>query len=125
MLARALPRQTIGELAATLAALPGVRSVGITRKLSLRGGGYNLPLAIEGRSDIAGMMEYRIVTPGYLASAGIPLRAGRTIAESDRRGGARVVVINEALVRNYFTGVNPIGRRVGGDVDKFAFVVGS
>jgi hypothetical protein len=68
--------------------------------------------------------EYRIVTPGYIETMGIPLRAGRTISEADRRETDRVVVINEALARKYFAGVNPIGQQVGGDLDRPARVIG-
>ena len=59
--------------------------------------------------------EYRIVTPGYLESVGIPLRQGRTITSDDRRDVQRVVVINEALAQKYFAGVDPIGKLVDDD----------
>ncbi len=119
-------RQTIAELTAALADLPGVRSAGTVQTLPLRGGGYNLPLALEGRPELEGRTtEYRIVTPGYLESIGIVLRDGRTIAESDRRDAERVVVINEALAAMYFPGIDPIGRRVGGDAGgRFARIIG-
>jgi putative ABC transport system permease protein len=118
-------QQTIEELTAALAAVPGVQSAAATQMLPLRGGGYNLPLEIEGRSELEGLTtEYRIVTPGYLESLGFALRAGRTIAASDGRAGERVVVINEALATKYFAGVNPIGQRLGGDIGGIARVIG-
>ena len=105
--------------------LPGVRSVGAVQTLPLRGGGYRLELRVDERPDLEGMAtEYRIVTPGYLESVGIALRRGRTIADADRLDTERVVVINEALAQKYFAGVDPIGKVIGGDLDKPARVVG-
>ncbi|MBA2306339.1 MAG: ABC transporter permease [Acidobacteria bacterium] len=42
----------------------------------------------------------------------IPLLKGRFITDTDRRGGHRVVVINEALAELHFKGVDPIGHRM-------------
>ena len=109
--------QTLDEVATALGQLPGVRSVGVVQTLPLRGGGYNLPLRVDDRPELAGATtEYRIVTPGCLESVGITLRQGRTITSADRRDTERAVVINEALARKYFGGADPIGRLIGGDV---------
>ena len=109
--------QTLDEVATALGQLPGVRSVGVVQTLPLRGGGYNLPLRVDDRPELAGATtEYRIVTHGYLESVGITLRQGRTITSGDRRDTERAVVINEALARKYFGGADPIGRLIGGDV---------
>jgi predicted permease len=111
-------RQNLAQLTDALARMPGVRSAGAAQVLPLRGGGYNLPLAIEGRSDTEGRTtEYRIVTPGYLETMGFELLAGRTISDADRSDSERVVVINQALADEYFAGVDPIGRLVGGDAE--------
>ena len=108
--------QTLDELSTALARVPGVRSVGVVQTLPLRGGGYNLPIAVDERPDITGATtEYRIVTPGYLESVGVTLRQGRTITEADRRDSERAVVINEALARKYFGRTDPIGKLLGGD----------
>ncbi len=113
---RARQRETVTDLTAALAGIPGVRSAAATQNLPLRGGGYNLPIAIEGRPDVRGMTtEFRVVTPGYLESAGIALREGRTITDADRRDAERVVVINEALARRFFAGTNAIGQLVRDD----------
>jgi putative ABC transport system permease protein len=125
-ISRERQRETITQLTAALAASPGVRSAGAAQKLPLREGGYNLPLILEGRPDLVGMTtEYRVVTPGYLETIGIALRDGRTISDADRSNTEPVVVINEALAKQYFAGIDPIGRRLGDDVgDRFARVIG-
>ena len=110
-------RQVLDELTAALAQLPGVRSAGAAQTLPLRGGGYNLPIEIEGRPELQGMSsEYRIVTPGYLETMGIALLDGRTITPEDRRETEPVVVVNEALTETYFAGIDPIGQQIGDDV---------
>jgi hypothetical protein len=82
-------------------------------------------MSIEGRPDLTGLTtEYRVVTPGYLESVGIALRDGRTITAADGGDAERVVVINDALASKYFAGLNPIGTRVGDDVDSSARIVG-
>jgi putative ABC transport system permease protein len=117
--------QTLDELTRTLGELPGVRSVGVSQQLPLRGGGYNMGVALDGRPDLVGLTtEYRIVTAGYLESAGFTLHRGRTITTADRREAERVVVINEALAQRYFAGVDPIGKLLSGDGDKPSRVIG-
>jgi ABC-type antimicrobial peptide transport system permease subunit len=101
--------------------------VGAAQQLPLRGGGYGLELAVEGHPELRGAAtEYRVVTPGYLEMMGLAPRAGRgrTIAAGDRADAERVVVINEALARTYFAGVDPIGRRLEDDGVGLARVIG-
>jgi predicted permease len=52
------------------------------------------------------------VSPGYFAALGVPLRSGRTFSESDTIGAAPVVVVDEALARQHWSGGDPLGRRV-------------
>lgn len=116
-LGRERQRETLDRLTDALVELPGVRSAAAAQTLPLRGGGYNLPLGIEGRPDLQGMTtEYRIVSPGYLETLGIELRAGRTIDEADRSDTEAVVVINQALADRYFGGADPVGQLVTDDI---------
>jgi putative ABC transport system permease protein len=115
---RARREHDLTELMTALRGLPGVESAGAVQQMPLRGGGYRVGVGIDDRPDMQGVVtEYRIVTPGYLESAGFVLRRGRMIAATDRPDTERVVVINEALAQKYFAGVDPIGRLVGGDVN--------
>jgi putative ABC transport system permease protein len=54
----------------------------------------------------------RVVTPGYFKTVGIPLRAGRDLAPTDRQGTPPVTVIDELLARKFFPGENPIGQHL-------------
>ena len=118
-------RQTIDELVAAASAVPGVERASVTHKLPLRGNGSSSGLRIEGRPDVTGVTTFfRIVGPGYLETIGIPLRDGRTFTAADRAGGEQSVVINEALAKRYFAGVNPIGQTVNGPFGGTARIIG-
>ncbi len=94
------------ELQTRLAALPGIQSValassqpfGIQRKERFE---------IPGRGDTQ-EADYRVVTPGYFATLGIPIRRGRAFDTTDQRRA----VISESLARKYWNGEDPIGKLI-------------
>jgi hypothetical protein len=51
-------------------------------------------------------------TPGWFETMGIPLRNGRDFEAGDRLGSRLVAIVNEAFVRRYLPGEQPIGQRV-------------
>jgi predicted permease len=65
------------------------------------------------------------VTPGYFETLHQPLRLGRTFADTDTVDSARVVVVNDAFVRRYLSGRDPIGQqlRMGNAVREIVGVV--
>ncbi len=52
-----------------------------------------------------------ITAPDFLELAGLPLKAGRPLAEL-RPGDPVSVVVSEAFARNYFPGRSPLGERI-------------
>jgi predicted permease len=56
--------------------------------------------------------SYDAVAPGYFATLGVPVVAGREFTDADRAGGSMVCVINEAFARQFFAGRNPLGMHV-------------
>jgi predicted permease len=52
----------------------------------------------------------RVVSDGYPAAMGIPLRAGRDFSERDTPASEPVIVINETMARVLFPGQDPIGK---------------
>jgi len=104
------------ELMDRIRTLPGVEAVGATTALPLSGTDEDYSFEIQGRPRLAGqpMMgaHYRVVTPGYFDALGIPLMHGRVFSVRDTADSSPVVVINEALARRYFAGVDPLGQRV-------------
>jgi predicted permease len=49
--------------------------------------------------------------PNYFEVVGIPVLAGRGIEEQDTASSTRVAVVNEAMVKHFYGGNNPIGRQ--------------
>src|SRR5262249_22129004 len=47
--------------------------------------------------------------PGYFRAMGIHVLRGRAFTEHDTEGSQRVIIVNEALARQYLPGENPIG----------------
>jgi len=100
-----------------LAALPGVRAVGLSNQGLLMGsdfGGASEELQVEGHPPKSGLQVFRTVTtPGTFEAAGIPLLAGRDFTENDSEDSTPVTIINEKLARFYFGSESPIGRHLG------------
>jgi putative ABC transport system permease protein len=97
-------------------ATPGVESAAGISDLPLSGSNTSDSFTIEGRPAIAKeaepSTEYRVVTPRYFESMGIPLLTGRDIAWSDTRRSPNVCLINDAFARQHFQGENPLGHRL-------------
>jgi putative ABC transport system permease protein len=97
------------------ARVPGVRAVGLTSTLPLRGGPAT-DFVIEGRPAVAvgeePSADIRIIDPNYFHVMSIPLRAGRPFAETDSTDAPKVMVINENMARRYWPNEDPIGKRV-------------
>jgi putative ABC transport system permease protein len=81
------------------------------------------PEATEPRSLIT---SATYVTPGLFEVLQIPVRQGRSFDARDRAGSPPVVIVNDALVRTYFKGAEPVGRHVSlsGTVREIVGVVG-
>ncbi len=106
------------RLLETLSALPGVKSVGATDDPELNGDdtGSNITVAgIPDSSQDDTDVERGQVTPGYFATLGIPLVAGRVLTDQDNRpDAAKVAVINEAFAKKWFASPQAaIGRYYG------------
>ena len=57
-------------------------------------------------------VPYDSVTPEYFTTLQIPLRRGRMFTSADGPQSQQVVMVNEAFVRRFFPGEDPLGRRV-------------
>ncbi|MFL6281049.1 MAG: ABC transporter permease [Vicinamibacterales bacterium] len=106
----------VEQIVSRVRALPGVESAAITTMLPMAGAGATIHFnraayPPKGPDDYV-MAGYRAVTPGYLATLGVPLRRGRLLDEHDREGAPPVVVINETMARQYFPDRDPLGQRI-------------
>lgn len=105
------------ELAERVAAMPGVVSVGRATTLPRRGNWFWGPneIYLEGREPAPGQpgtqVEHNEVSPGYLATLGISLIAGRDFQTTDTPNAPGVAIINEAMARACWPNENPLGKR--------------
>jgi len=111
-----------------LRSLPGVKSVGAISKLPLTGTGISSSIVIEGRPETASeelRMDQRVVTEDYFRAMSIPLKSGRSFNANDW-SNPKVVLINETGARRYWSGENPVGRRIRFEEgeDKWVEIVG-
>jgi putative ABC transport system permease protein len=102
------------ELERRLAALPGVAAVAIAANHPVNAG-FTSSIAVVGREAEAGDWpepSIRIVTPSYFATLGVPLVAGRGLAETDAVEAPPVLLVNEAARQRFFAAQEPIGQRI-------------
>ena len=52
------------------------------------------------------------ITPGWIATFGTPLLAGRDISERDGPSSPRVALVNQAFARKFLNGANPVGHTI-------------
>ena len=106
------------ELLTRMEAIPQVRSASVSGCFPLEGCGSGARyLAAEGHIEPPEARQRTavvFVAPRYFETMGIPLIAGRDFAFADA-GLPRVAMVNQAMARRYFPGVNPIGKYVAID----------
>lgn len=94
-------------------AIPGVELAGLTSVLPLSGwSDWSFQIEGEPPPPTRPVTQMRSVSGDYFDALGIRLIAGRTLQASDTQDAPDVGVVNETLVRSYFEGKNPLGRRV-------------
>jgi predicted permease len=91
------------EILDKIAALPGVASAAFASTLPMESPPIKPPIVIEGQTLPAGQMPafrgHKYVSPGYFATMGTRIIAGRDITWSDIETGGRVALISEEFAR--------------------------
>lgn len=103
------------EIEQELSALPQVTGIAAMTELPRGRGVTGTTVIVEGREVPEGGTPtslWHAVNTDYFETLGVPLRAGRLFAESDREDAAPVVVVNEAFADFHFPNENPVGRRL-------------
>ena len=113
-----------------IGALPGVSEVGLGSTMPLRGAQIRFDVKAEGKALAVGEAmpnaELRTANPEYFRAAGIPLLQGREFSTTDLAGSGKVVIINQTLAAKFFSGGDPVGKRIAwtGDVLRFTPISG-
>ncbi len=102
--------QLVDEGVRRLRAVPGVIAAGAANCLPVQGY-LNLRFTIIGRpsqNPYHAIAQWGIVSPGYFDVFKIPLRRGRVFTEHDVAGAPPVIIISDALARQFFPHDDPL-----------------
>jgi predicted permease len=95
--------------------LPGVEHAAATCCIPLEGG-YGLPFRIIGRplekGPFHGGGAWLTVSPGYFETFRIPVKRGRAFTDRDDAAAPAVVLINEAMARQFWKDQDPLSDRI-------------
>ena len=112
------------DLLARIGGVPGVRGVAMSQPALLTGSVNSTSIYIHGRAYAAESRERDsnsinrvVVSPSFLEVMGIPIVAGRGLTDRDNQTAPKVVVVNQAAVRQFFPDGNAIGQRFGSSLE--------
>jgi predicted permease len=98
-------------------AIPGVRSASLLSCEMASGCGDASDIFVPGVAHNNGETDAqeRFITHDFFATTAIPLVRGRLFADADTANSPKVVIVNEAFVRQFLAGRDPIGQFYGYD----------
>jgi putative ABC transport system permease protein len=106
------------EVLTRVKAIPGVKEVATVTGAGIpfTGSGAKTLFSIEGRAPASAEQRPQVditsISMDYFRAMGMRLRAGRGFIEQDDEEAQRAVIINESLARRYFSGEDPLGKRI-------------
>jgi predicted permease len=111
-----LSRQIQTSLLHRFEALPGIHSVAVQTEIPFS----NYNVSLHGTTDVAGRpfqrgdsAYYSLVSTNFVSASGIRLLKGRAFNSEDESGGTLVVLVNEAFVKMFLAGREPLGATLG------------
>ena len=97
--------------------IPGMRMVAPALYAPMTGDSWNDGIRIEGRPEPGAKEDtgagFVRVMPGFFETIGSKVVLGRPITERDTAATRPVAVVNQAFVKRFFNGQNPIGQHFG------------
>jgi putative ABC transport system permease protein len=105
------------QLLESLDSLPGVRGVALSSALPFGGGMYSITVVTTPSRSVlppetALTFDWRVVSPGFFRTLGIPLLRGRDFTEGDSPESTPVMVVSRALATKLWGEDDPIGKVV-------------
>jgi macrolide transport system ATP-binding/permease protein len=94
-------------------AVPGVVKVGISNYTPMEDNNWANGIGIQGEPDPHHNASFIKANADYFDSVGTRIVMGRGIRVQDGSTAPPVAVVNQAFVKQFFKGRNPIGRRIG------------
>jgi predicted permease len=97
-------------------ALPGVNKTAFGMVIPWRDTGFGLQFSADGHVHTPGedpLAQWRIISPGFFASLGVPILSGRDFNELDgKKGSEPVVIVSETLAKRMFPNQDAVDRHV-------------
>src|SRR5580704_14958933 len=118
------------EILNKLAAIPGVSSVSFTSAVPMDGYDSNDVLYTQdhvyGEGELPPIRRFKFVSPGYFATLGTKILAGRDLTWTDTYQKRPVAIISENFARQYWRDPNDaLGKRIRpGSIDDWREIVG-
>jgi predicted permease len=112
---RADASRLVRRLDEQVRALPAARSSAAARFAFLSGGAWSnkVTMQTDHRTVTNGGVNFNAVSPGFFATLGVRVLAGRDFDRSDSRPlgeiGPRAAIVNQAFVKRYLAGRDPLG----------------
>jgi predicted permease len=97
-------------------ALPGVNRTSFGMVVPWRDTGFGMQFSADGHVHTPGedpRAQWRIISPGFFASLGVPILAGRDFNEGDgQKAKEPVAIVSETLAKRMFPNQDAVGRHV-------------
>ena len=103
------------QILSRLSSLPGVKSVGLTSRIPVTSNGNTTWIRIVGHpyNGEHNEVNEREVSSQLFQTMEARLMKGRFFADAEDQTKPNVVIVNQALVRKYFPGEDPLGKQIG------------
>ncbi len=104
------------ELLARVRGVAGVEHAGLVNHLPFAGDVWRTPVTIAGRPALLPaarpVVTYRVVTPDYFGTMGIPILRGRDFDADDGPDDPGRVIVNRRLAQRMWPGEEAVGKRL-------------
>ena len=114
-----------------LRSLPGVTSAGVMSGLPPQRRANNTSFFLDGNETMDHTAIHQVdyvqhISPDYLRSVGLTIKAGRTLAPEDNELAAPAALVNETLARRFWPNQTAIGHRLkpAGNIGTWFTIVG-
>ncbi len=105
-------------------AFPGVENVGLALYSTLEGNNWGEGIRVQGRPEpgpnFNSGSSWDRVSPRFFEAVGQPVIRGRGFTEADTANSQLVAVVNQAFVKKFFPGEDPLGKHFGIFDQKYA-----
>jgi predicted permease len=103
------------QIVSRVSSLPGVKSAATTMQPPVRSNGNTDWIRFVGRpyDGKHNEVNQRDVSAGYFATLQAKLLQGRYFTDAEDASKPGVVIVNQALARQYFPGEDPLGKKIG------------